>query len=217
MILVPVKNLALAKQRLAPLLTAAERQALATAMLEDVLTALAASWAQPRVAIVTGDEDAIGLAKQFSFEVIEDSENFGESEAIATATRVSEERGEREVLVLPADIPLVTPAEIQQIFFVAPPRGSVIVPCWEERGSNAVLRRPASLFPLKFGNDSFKPHLRAAEVAGPCVVLRLPGIGLDADRPGDLARLLSAPGNTKAQQLARTWNISERLAAAIPA
>ena len=217
MILVPVKNLALAKQRLAPLLAAAERRALATAMLEDVLMALAASSAQPRVAIVTGDGEAIGLARQFLFEVIEDRENLGESEAIAMATRVSEERGEREVLVLPADIPLVTPAEIEQILSLAPPRGTVIVPCWEERGSNAVLRRPASLFPLKFGNDSFHPHLRAAEVAGPCVVLRLPGIGLDVDRPGHLARLLSAPGNTKAQQLARTWNISERLAAAIPA
>jgi len=217
MILVPVKNLAQAKQRLSPLLTAAERQALASAMLEDVLTALAASSVPSKVALVTADQDAVGLAGRFSFDVIEDRENLGESEAIAMATRISEEHGEPEVLVLPADIPLVTPDEIERIFSVAPPRGTVIVPCWEERGSNAVLRRPASLFSLNFGNDSFHPHLRAAEVAGPYMVLRLPGIALDVDRPGDLARLLSAPGNTRAQQLARPWNISERLAAAIPA
>jgi 2-phospho-L-lactate guanylyltransferase len=217
MILVPVKNLAQAKQRLSPLLTATERQTLATAMLEDVLMALAASSVPSKVALVTADRDAVRLAERFSCDVIEDRENLGESDAIAVATRISEERGEREVLVLPADIPLVTPDEIERIFSVAPPRGSVLVPCWEERGSNAILRTPASLFPLKFGNDSFQPHLQAAEAAGPCVVLRLPGIALDVDRPGDLARLLSAPGNTRAQQLARTWNISERLAAAIPA
>src|SRR4051812_29723951 len=104
MILVPVKNLAHAKQRLLPLLTATERQTLATAMLEDVLMALTASSVPWKVALVTADQDAVGLARQFSFQVIEDRENLGESEAIAMATRISEERGEREVLVLPADI-----------------------------------------------------------------------------------------------------------------
>lgn len=218
MILVPVKNLSQAKQRLSSILTLAERHALARAMLVDVLTALAVCSADSEVAVVTGDAEATRLATDFSFRLIEDHENLGESEAIAMATEVCEELGELETLVLPADIPLVIPAEIEQVFAVAPPKGTVIVPSREERGSNAVLRRP-SLFPLKFGNDSFQPHLRAAQSTGhPCVVLRLPGIALDVDGPADLAALLTAPGNTTAQQLARGWNISERLAAtAIPA
>jgi 2-phospho-L-lactate guanylyltransferase len=168
---------------------------------------------------VTGDTDAIGLAGQFSFQIIEDRTNLGESEAIAMATRVCEERGKRETLVLPADIPLVTPVEIEQIYAVAPQAGTVIVPSRDERGSNAVLRRPASLFPLKFGDDSFQPHLLAAELSGwPCVVLRLGGIGLDIDGPADLAVLVRTNGNTRAQQLAREWNIAQRLAAlAVPA
>jgi 2-phospho-L-lactate/phosphoenolpyruvate guanylyltransferase len=135
------------------------------------------------------------------------------------ATQVCEERGESETLVLPGDIPLVTPAEIGQILAVAPATGTVIVPSREERGSNAVLRRPAALFPLKFGDDSFQPHLRAAQLTGsPCVVLRLPGIALDVDRPADLAALLSSPGNTRTQRLAREWDILQRLTAlAVPA
>lgn len=219
MILVPVKTLSEAKKRLAPILTPAQRHTLAHAMLVDVLTALAACAADRQVAVVTGDGEAARLAAEFSFQVIEDRENLGESEAIAMATEVCENAGERETLVLPADIPLVTPAEIQQIFAAAPAAGTVIVPSREERGSNAVLRRPASLFPLNFGNDSFQPHLHVARMtAHPCVVLRLPGIALDVDDPADLVSLLSTPGNTRAQKLARGWKISERLAAtAIPA
>jgi 2-phospho-L-lactate/phosphoenolpyruvate guanylyltransferase len=218
MILVPVKNLSQAKKRLSSILTPAERHALAGVMLLDVLTALAVCSSDSEVAVVTGDVDATRLANEFSFQIIEDLDNLGESEAIAMATAVCEKRGEAETLVLPADIPLVTPAEIEQVFAVAPPKGAVIVPSREERGSNAVLRRPA-LFPLKFGNDSFQPHLRAAQSTGhPCVVLRLPGIALDVDGPADLVALLTAPGNTRAQQLARGWNISKRVAAtAIPA
>lgn len=219
MILVPVKDLSQAKQRLSPILTPAERHTLAHAMLVDVLTALAACSTDSEVAVVTGDVEAAWLATCFSFRVIEDHENLGESEAIAMATKACESGGARETLVLPADIPLVTAVEIKTIFAVAPSKGSVIVPSGEERGSNAVLRRPAGLFPLRFGNDSFQPHLRVAQSTGhPCVVLRLLGIALDVDSPADLVELLSAPGNTRAQQLARGWNISHRLAAtAIPA
>ena len=219
MILVPVKHLKHAKQRLSALLTPLERQALAAAMLEDVLLALAACSHISKIALVTGDPAAVRLAQQFSFEVIPDRENFGETEAVAMATRVCEGRGERETLVLPADIPLVTPAEVEQIFAAAPAEGTVMVPSRDDRGSNAVLRRPAALFPLNFGDDSFQPHLRAAQFTGtPCVVLRAEGIALDVDRPFDLKVLVGRPGSTRSQQLVRDWDIGQRLAAAaVPA
>jgi 2-phospho-L-lactate/phosphoenolpyruvate guanylyltransferase len=219
MILVPVKNFSNAKQRLSSVLNSAERHEFALAMLEDVLSALAACSQTSNVALVTGDEEAIRLAQKFSYHVIEDRSNLGESQAIAMATRVCEERGKAEVLVLPADIPLVASVEIDRIFRMAPPAGTVIVPSRELRGSNAILRRPASLFPLQFGNDSFQPHLCAARLTGkPCIVLSAEGIALDVDRPADLAAMLAAPGNTRAQQLAREWRIGSRLAAAaIPA
>ena len=54
MILVPVKNLSNAKQRLAGLLDAAQRTQLAHAMLEDVLRA-AAAYGEDDVSVVTSD------------------------------------------------------------------------------------------------------------------------------------------------------------------
>jgi len=92
----------------------------------------------------------------------------------------------------------------------APELGSVLVPAGDGRGTNAVLRRPAALFPLRFGNDSFKPHLAAAQASGQsCVVLSLPGIAVDVDNPADLRQLAELPGETRAQHLARKWNLTD--------
>ena len=79
------------------------------------------------------------------------------------------------------------------------------------RGTNAALRAPADLFPLRFGNDSFLPHLAAAKATGkPCVVLELPGIALDVDRPEDLKELAAAKGERLSQRLVRSWNLDCR-------
>ena len=72
MILVPVKNLVDAKQRLSPILSPEERFALAQAMCEDVLQALASWQSRPPVAVVTSDSFARDLAARFNFEVVAD-------------------------------------------------------------------------------------------------------------------------------------------------
>ena len=215
MIVIPVKNLASAKQRLGPLLEAEERAALATAMLQDVFEAVA-SWARrPEVVVVSGDADARSLARQCSFEILDDPEEAGESEAVARATQALEARGAESLLVIPGDIPLITASELEAIYAAAPPAGTVLAPSRDGRGTNAALRRPASLFPLRFGNDSFLPHRAAAAATGlPVVVLSLPGIALDVDAPQDLAALVAAPGERRSQRLAREWRLEERLAAA---
>ena len=213
MILVPVKHLETSKQRLSPLLTPSERFALAEAMLQDVLVALDACRHREHVALVSGDERAHGLARQYGFGIINDPNDPGETGAIEMATQAAIERGAEFTLVLPADIPLITVAELDKIFAAAPPAGTVLAPSASGRGTNAVLQRPPSLFPLRFGNDSFLPHLAAARATGkPVEVLRLAGIGVDIDEPADLTDLLAAPGDTRAQRLLGEWRISERLA-----
>jgi 2-phospho-L-lactate guanylyltransferase len=203
-ILVPVKNLTSAKQRLAAVLDQPSRTALAQAMLHDVLTTLHKWKARPAVAVVTSDSYAVTLAAEFEFEVIPDPDNPGETGAIDMATRICIERGVDSTLVIPADIPLVQSWELEEILKHAPAEGSVLVPAADGRGTNAAFRRPANLFPLRFGNDSFKPHHAAAQATGkPCVILKLPGIAVDVDNPEDLQQLISSPGETRAQRLTR--------------
>ena len=199
MILVPIKNLADAKQRLSPVLTPEERFALAHAMCEDVLRTLARWVKRPEAATL-------------GFEIIADDRNAGETNAIEMATAVCRERGARSTLVVPADIPLIEEEELQRIADAAPPNGALLVPDAAGRGTNAAWRSPADLIPLRFGNDSFLPHLAAAKATGfPCVVLELPRIARDVDRPEDLHELAAASGDTRSQRLIRSWNLKERV------
>jgi len=216
-ILIPIKNTASAKQRLASVLDQTARTQLAQAMLHDVLSALHEWKDRPEVAVVSSDPYAVKLAAEYRFQVIPDPDNPGETGAIEMATRLCVERGEQSTLVIPADIPLIQSWELEEIIKHAPEVGTVLVPAGDGRGTNAAFRRPADLFPLRFGNDSFKPHHAAAQATGkPCIVLNLPGVAVDVDHPADLQQLLSLPGETRAQRLAREWNLSERLLAAEP-
>ena len=214
MILIPVKNLSNAKQRLATVLDAESRTALAQAMLQDVLETVQ-SWRKESdvstaVALVTSDPYAEELGRALDFELIRDETNPGETGAIEMATRLCESRGVKSTLVIPGDIPLIAAWELQEIMDQAPAEGTLLVPAADGRGTNAAFRNPAGLFPLRFGNDSFKPHFTAAQATGkPCIVLSLPGIALDVDRPGDLQELQLAEGNGHAQKLLRGWNLSD--------
>jgi 2-phospho-L-lactate guanylyltransferase len=210
-ILVPVKDLGRAKQRLASVLPQENRTKLAETMLEDVLDAINDWPEHPPVGIVTSYAPAIELARRLRFEVIEDRDNLGESEAIAMATRIAVQRGATETMVIPGDMPLVTAAELSAVYAAAPREGIVLVPASDGRGSNAVLRRPASLIPLHFGNDSFIPHRDAARATGkPVVILEFPGIGLDIDTPEDLGALMAAPIRSRTQALLAKWNVAGR-------
>ena len=213
MILVPIKDLRGAKQRLSPVLSADERTQLARAMVEDVFDALAPFAISPGVAVVSGDSWASRQAKSRRFTIIVDDQQSGETAAIELATSYCLDNDADFSVVFPADIPLITAAEIQNVLDAIPPCGCVVVPAGDGRGTNGILRRPADLIPLRFGNDSLVPHLAAARATGhEVVVLRdLPGIAIDVDRPEDLATLLAQPVRSRAQRLLLEWRIPARL------
>jgi 2-phospho-L-lactate guanylyltransferase len=177
-------------------------------MLHDVVSALAGWTHRPACAVVTSDPFALDLARQYDFEIIPDPASPGETGAIEMATELCVSRGIESTLVVPADIPLIQASELEQILMHAPTEGSVLAPAADGRGTNAAFRRPANLFPLRFGNDSFKPHLAAARATGkPCIVLELPSIAIDVDNPEDLQRLVAHPGETRSQKLVRRWKL----------
>ena len=197
---VPVKELDRAKERLAPALPLVGRRALMLAMLEDVLAALAATPGLGRLAVVTVDAAARRLAGRYGARIIETGARDGHSGAVAAAARLLAAEGCPGMLTVPGDIPLITPAEITQLLGAHRPAPSfTIAPSRDERGSNAIICSPPDAVPLSFGENSFFPHLRAAEANGlRPTVLRLPGIALDVDTPEDLAALTLVPSATRA-------------------
>jgi 2-phospho-L-lactate guanylyltransferase len=200
---VPVKERGRAKERLAQLLTPALRKALALAMLEDVMAALAATARLAGVIVVTVDREAGQLARRYGARIVEEGARGGHTGAVAAAARLLAGDPDVAMLTLPGDIPLVTSREIEQIITAhhAPP-SFTIVPSHDEGGSNAILVSPPDAVPLRFGVNSFFPHLCAAEERGICpTVLHLPGIALDIDNPEDLAVLMQRPSSTRTQTL----------------
>src|ERR1035438_16817 len=208
-LLIPVKNLTNAKQRLGDALHQPQRSQFAEAMLRDVMTAAAGVTDRLDVYLVTGDAHAQAMAGEFNFGVIEDTRNESETAAIEMATAWCEHQGYDATVVVPGDIPLITSAELGRVLDATPAEGAVFVPAYDRRGSNCILRRPASIIPLRFGNDSFMPHCEAMKQTGkPLIILEMPGIGLDIDNPHELDLLVQRDGDTHAQRLLRSWSIA---------
>ena len=200
---VPVKNLGHAKQRLSGVLGQLERTALFRAMLEDVLEALAGASSLAGIVLITRDEEAIALAQRYGAECLIEPENRGHTAAVEFAARALSDRGAGALLQVPGDIPCVTAEEIEAVIAAHAPAPVVtIAPSRDYRGSNAVLCSPPDVFPFRFGDDSFYPHLAAARALGvePTVVERA-GIGLDIDTPDDLEVFLASPSDTRAYRL----------------
>jgi 2-phospho-L-lactate guanylyltransferase len=198
----PVKETAAAKQRLVGLLPAAARQQLALAMLEDVLCALAAAPELAGVIVVTVDPAAADVAQRCGAEVWREGARDGHTGAVTAAARRLAAQG-ASMLTIPGDVPLVCAADVRQL--LAAHRGApafTIAPARDQRGSNAIVCSPADFVPLRFGPDSFFPHLAAARACGvePAIV-HLPRIALDIDAPADLAEFMSIPSMTRARDL----------------
>ncbi|MBV9377512.1 MAG: 2-phospho-L-lactate guanylyltransferase [Alphaproteobacteria bacterium] len=198
---VPAKELIRAKERLGMVLSPERRRALMMAMLEDVLTALAATPDLGGLAVVTVDIEAHRLATRYGARIIEIGARDGHTGAVTAAAKLLASEGRPGMLTVPGDIPLVTPAEIAQL--LAAHRAApafTIAPSRDEQGSNAIICSPPDAVPLRFGENSFFPHLRAAEACGiEPTVLRLPGIALDLDTPEDLADFARLPSRTRAR------------------
>lgn len=200
---IPVKETGEAKQRLAPVLTRHLRQELALAMLKDVLTAVSHVKALGGVMLVTVDVHAIALARRFGAEAVAEGAHDGHTGAVNAAARRLIAQGRSTMLTLPGDVPLVTTEEIEKLLAA---HGSApaftIAPAHDDQGSNAILMSPPDAVPLRFGADSFSPHLAAARSCGiePCVV-RLPGIALDIDNPQDLHHFADLGSRTCAGQM----------------
>jgi 2-phospho-L-lactate/phosphoenolpyruvate guanylyltransferase len=192
--IVPVKALERAKSRLAGALSPAERRLLVIELLDCVLAALrrapvARSW------VVSADPTILALAAARGATPLPDAarELNGALEQARDAARAA---GAEAILVLPADVPLVAPADVAAMLALLAGADVALAPDAAGRGTNALALRADAALPFSFGVGSAERHLRLAEAAG--LVARsyhAPSLALDVDDPASLARYraLAAP------------------------
>jgi len=199
-----VKEMAGAKQRLAPLLSPEERIGLMQVMLRDVLAALSAARGLAGIALVTLDPWAEQLAQQHGARIITAGAREGHTGAVVTAAGQLKAEGVPAILTLPGDIPAAKPMEIDAVIAAASATPAfIIAPAHDEQGSNAILMSPPDAVKLRFGEDSYFPHLAAARAAGITPhILPLPGIAMDIDHPADIRRFARIPEAATTQTLA---------------
>lgn len=196
-ILIPVKRLDRAKIRLSERLTPADRRRLGLAMLADVLRSTE-KW--PLRLLVTDDPEAEAVGIAFGCEPVPDPCQ-GLNAAIIAGSQRAVEMGATSLLVLPSDVPLVSPADVAELF--GRPEQVVIVAS-ADGGTNALLRRPPGAIAPAFGSASARRHFEMGAQAGlETARLELNSLRLDIDRLADLVLLRDATSTCDSVRLAR--------------
>ncbi len=195
--ILPVKSPQNAKQRLKEFLAIEQRETLARMLYTQTLAALCRAEGIDHVAVITCDAEVAGHARRSGALVFEENEQVSHSVSADAACLRAMELGASTVLLVPIDVPRVTPADFTQLAASARPfasarPGLIVVPSCDGTGTNALARTPPDCIESRFGPGSLRAHLDQARSKGlPADVLRVPGLMFDIDTPQDVAELLA--------------------------
>lgn len=196
-VLIPMKELAQAKMRLADVLDARQRSELALAMLTDVISACIDSGCFDEIAVIGNDSEvawhvremgAKPLAEPATLTGLNASLTFGQR---YLARRVAVD----ELLILPADIPLIRAEDVQAVVgaLTSGDARRVVLVRSRDNGTNALGLRPPEAIDMHFGRNSADAHRAAAEAAGIEIVeIESERLAFDVDAPEDVTELATS-------------------------
>ena len=186
--IVPVKPLRYGKSRLAEVLTSDERMDLNRRMLAHTLDTLTAIPEIEHVLVVSRDQAALALAREYGARTVQENGSPHLNVALTRATVVAKNYATRGVLIIPADLPLITTEDVRVMLErAAEPPVVVVAPDRRRDGTNALLVCPTGLIDYEFGPGSFQHHCERARNAGARLeICELPSLALDMDLPEDL-------------------------------
>lgn len=191
--IVPVKPLRNGKSRLSSVFSNQERKDLNEYLLRNTINTLLEIPDIEYVLVVSRDQKALSIARGLGARTVQENGRSRLNVALTRATYIAKTYTTRGVLVLPADLPLITPEDVRLMLEkAADPPVVVVAPDRHRSGTNALLICPAGLIEYQFGQNSFEKHCQLAQQAGARVeVCELPSLSLDIDVPEDLELLES--------------------------
>jgi 2-phospho-L-lactate guanylyltransferase len=197
--IVPVKPFNLGKSRLAGTISEDDRINLNTRLLVHTLTTLSEISEIGQVLVVSRDSNVLSISRDLGAKTVLENGSPQLNTALTRATIFAQLHAIYGVLILPADLPLLSKYDILSLIESASnPPVVVISPDRREEGTNALLISPAGLIEYDFGPDSFERHCRRAKLAGARLeIVNLPSLAFDLDIPEDLQMLDELEGNAK--------------------
>ena len=186
--IVPVKPLRRGKSRLAGSLSDDERTELNRNLLQHTIKTLTDLRELEEVLVISRDPLALSLARSYGARTVREDGQSELNTALKRATVIAQVYATRGVLVLPADLPLITREDVQTLIGRADdPPVVVIAPDRHNTGTNALLISPSGLIEYDFGENSFVRHCQRVQATNARLeIVNLPNLGLDLDIPEDL-------------------------------
>lgn len=211
--IIPIKSLERVKTRLAHMLSPQERRELVLSMLEDVLRGLRASRRIERMYLVGRDPEVLRLARLYAAEWLFDTTRDLNS-ALRLGARQACERGAQSLLLLHADVPLISAADIERMGTALTAHTRLALAAARDGGTNALVCSVPLPIPLCFGRRSMAMHLEVARRRGLHAQIVYSPTLRDIDRPEDLIWLMEQSGQSLAQRFVRGLGVIERAACA---
>jgi 2-phospho-L-lactate guanylyltransferase len=183
---IPVRGLEGAKSRLGAVLDAEERHDLVEDLLRLAVHAALVTPGVGEVIVVSPDPEVLAVAEAAGARPLPQRSR-GLNPALQEA-RTAAAVADR-LLILPGDLPTVTPADLAAVLAAGDGAGSpsvVLVPDRHRRGTNALLLDPPEVIDPAFGGDSRAGHAWLAESADIRFVELAGILELDLDTPDDL-------------------------------
>jgi 2-phospho-L-lactate guanylyltransferase len=197
-VIIPVKRLDDAKSRLSVLLTDDERKQFCLTMLEDILRTVKSTAGIHQIVVISKAPEVSNITKNFEATYLDESKN-GLNEAVSEAINWCIRKEATSVLILPADIPLVTPTDLDRMLALRGKAAMVISPSKNGKGTNALLLTPPNVCETFYGPSSFQKHIEeASERKISFCKFKSSRIALDIDTVNDLTDFVSKNGNTSA-------------------
>jgi len=162
--IIPIKPLRRGKSRLSSVLSEEKREGLNQYLLTSTLQCLRKINEIDNILVVSYDPSALSLARKYGARTVLENRNTNINRALRKATLAAKAFKSSKILVVPADLPLLTGDDLLSVIgeFGDPPE-IVIVPDRKMSGTNMLLINPIGAIKYDFGEWSFRKHIEQAE------------------------------------------------------
>lgn len=186
-VIIPVKPLRRGKSRLSSILSSEQRESLNRYLLQSTLDCLNEIESIDHKIVISYDPTALALSRKYGANTVLENRNTNINRALRKATIAAKAYGATKLLILPADLPLITAKDVKDFLLLeeSPPE-IIIAPDRKMYGTNALFVNPIDTIKYNFGEWSFRKHIEQAERKKIQVrILNNSHLAFDLDLPED--------------------------------